>query len=171
MNTLSKNEVLKAMFNYKNGTFVRVAYKSDVPVKAQFKHEGYKVSKITETTARLGVQYGHIHTVVERRKLEEGKEKKERTNNYTWEIPNSMAFNSNTNKEYLTLANVPHGHNTKRKYVVEKPNGDVYTTDNLDSEKELIQDSYFNRKGNGNEIKYVSLENVVRIANYGTRVF
>ena len=103
--------------------------------------------------------------------LAEGKEKKERTNNYTWEIPNSMAFNSNTNKEYLTLANVPHGHNTKRKYVVEKPNGDVYTTDNLDSEKELIQDSYFNRKGNSSEVKYVSLENVVRIANYGTKVF
>lgn len=37
--------------NYRNGSFVRISYQSEVPVKALYK--GVRVEKITDTTSRL----------------------------------------------------------------------------------------------------------------------
>lgn len=171
MKTLTRNEVITNAKELKNGTFMRVAYKSDLPLKAAHKNEGYRISKITETTGRLGVRYGMIHTVIERKANTE-ESGRNYTNNYEWEIPNKVAYNSNTNREYLTIANVPHGHNTRHKFIVEKPNGDTYTVDNLNEEKNLVINSYWNRDySNCGEIKYIPVENILRLNDIGIKAF
>jgi hypothetical protein len=70
----------------------------------------------------LGVNYFNIASVIAKKAAEGDKPKQARVNNYSWIIPNKVKYNSNTDKTYLQVATLNHGHNTKNQFLVYNPN-------------------------------------------------
>lgn len=172
MRTLNREQIYDATNNVKNGTIARVTYKTEVPLKAEYKKQGYKMIKITETSARFGVNYGHIASVMNRKANENEKETTQRANNYEWVIKNKIKHNSKTNKEYLVVANFNKGHHTKSKYILYGTSvGTLDMGDVIDSHySHLIIDSYYKNHSSASEIKTISFENILRINNVGQKV-
>ena len=80
--TLDYNTVVKAVEEVKNGTMVRISYASDVKLKKAFRDLGCKVTKIVDTTVRLGVNYSNIRQVIENRENSNNVETIKRVNNF-----------------------------------------------------------------------------------------
>ena len=173
MTTLNREQIIEATNRVRNGTLARVSYKTEVPLKAEFKKQGYKLIKITETTARFGVSYGKIASVIARNAERTLEEATKRTNNYEWVIKNKVQYNTKTNKEYLVLANFNKGHNTKSKYILEGTFiGTIDMGDSIDSHyTHLVIDSYFKKSGNYGEIKTISFDNILRINDMGQKIY
>lgn len=57
----------EALGGIRSGTFFRIGYITELPVKAAYAKEGWKILKKTESTVRTGVNYGKIKSVVEER--------------------------------------------------------------------------------------------------------
>lgn len=170
MTSLNREQIIEATNGVRNGTIARVMYKSELPLKAEFKKQGYKLIKITETSARFGVNYGHISSVMERN--DTGYEPSNRTNNYEWVIPNKVKHNSKTDKDYLVLANFNKGHNTKSKYILY---GSMAGTLNMGPSIDpgythLVIDSYYKKSSTPCEVKTISFENILRINGVGEKI-
>ena len=86
------------------------------------------------------------------------------TNNYEWVVRNRVKHNNNTNKDYLCVASLPKGHNTKVRYIVEGTSvSTIDMGDVLDGPyKNLVIDSYFKPSTSGNEIKTISFDNIIK---------
>lgn len=169
MKNLTREEILETTKAIKGGRIVRVTYKTELPIKAEFKKQGYKIIKVVETSVRFGVNYHNIANVI-KRKMEKETTRKV-TNNYEWIIKDRIKHNTNTDKDYLVFATLPKGSNTKVKYILY---GSIMGTLDLGDEipsnyKCIVLDSYFNRS-NERDIQTVSFENVIRINNVGTKV-
>jgi hypothetical protein len=174
MNYLSSEVIISEISKVRPGSLVRIGYTTSVPVKAEYKKVGYKVTKVVLTTVRTGVKYDNIATVIARRAelMEEvqSEPKKERANNYVPLIPNKVYHNSNTGKDYLYVASFNKGHNTFVQYVVEDPKTNkavVMTKEEfMGSEyKTLPIDSYYKRADGSHEVFNISFENVYKIGN------
>ena len=174
MNTLSRETIIAEAAKVKPGTIARICYKTEVPVKAEFRKQGVKVVKIVETSARLGVNYHRIASVIARKAEQNVEEVIKRANNYEWIIKNKIRHNTNTDKDYLYVAAFNKGHNTKTLY-------NIYVNDTLvdtQSKESIlgsdwtnqILPSYWNKSFNAGEVKNISFENIIRINNAGERV-
>lgn len=172
MKTLNRNLIIEAAEKVKPGTIARICYKTELPVKAEWKKQGYKMYKIVETSARLGVNYGNIASVKARKELEENKPQIKRTNNYEWIIKNKVRHNTNTDKDYLYIALFNKGDNTKTKYIVESPSmGTIDLGRELDSlYNHILIDSYFKNKYQSPEVKNISFDNIIRINSIGDKI-
>ena len=160
-----ENEIAKIH----GGSFFRLAYKSDVPLRAEFKKSGCSITKITEKTCRLGVNYSNIAAVISKRETE-GEPTRKVTNNYEWIIPNRIAYNTNTGKKYISIANAKKAA-TRVKYIVTDDKMNVKTIENLgDFEKEMIIGSYF-RNGEVPEVQKICLDNILSINHAGKECF
>lgn len=173
MTTLNREQIIEATNQVRNGTIARVTYRSDVPLKAEYKKQGYKLTKITETSARFGVDYSRISSVIARRAEQALEEAVKRTNNYEWVIRNKVKFNTKTEKEYLVLANFNKGHHTKTKYILEGTFvGAIDMGDTIEpAYAHLVIDSYYKKSENPGEIRTVAFDNIIRINSVGQRVF
>lgn len=170
MMALNREQIMEAAMGVRNGTIARVMYMSELPLKAEFKKMGYRLVKITETSARFGVNYGRISSVMERNAT--GHEPSPRTNNYEWVIPNKVKHNSKTDKDYLVLANFNKGHHTKTKYLLY---GTMVGTLDMGSSIDpgythLVIDSYYKKSTSPCEVKTVSFENILRINGVGEKM-
>ena len=71
--------------------------------------------KIVETTARFGVNYANISSVIEKKNLSSNEDKDKvrikRHSNTDWVIKNKILHNNNTNKDYLVFAPMKKGAN------------------------------------------------------------
>ena len=172
MKILNREQIIEATNSVKNGTIARVTYKTEVPLKAEFKKQGYRLIKITETTARFGVNYGHIASVIVRNTERSPEETTQRTNNYEWVIHNKVQYNTKTNKEYLVLASFNKGHNTKSKYILEGTFvGTIDMGDSIDGHyAHLVIDSYFKSNKPASEIKKIGFDNLIRINQVGQKI-
>ena len=174
MTTLNREQIIEATNKVRNGTIARVTYRSEVPLKAEFKKQGYKLIKITETSARFGVEYGRIASVIAR-KAEQALEESttHRANNYEWVIRNKVKYNTKTDREYLVLANFNGGHHTKSKYILEGTFvGTIDMGDTIDDAYEhIVIDSYYKRPDSYGEIKTIAFDNILRINNMGQKVY
>lgn len=172
MTTLNREQIIESVNQIRNGTIARVTYKSEVPLKAEFKKQGYKLTKITETSARFGVSYGKIASVMARNAEQSNEEKTSRTNNYEWVIKNKVKYNTKTDKEYLVLANFNKGHHTKSKYILEGTFvGAIDMGDSIDNHyTHLVIDSYFKNKDYAPEVKTVAFDNIIKINNVGKEI-
>ena len=173
MTILNREQIIEATNSVRNGTIARVTYRTEVPLKAEFKKQGYRLIKITETTARFGVNYGKIASVIARNAERTLEEAVQRTNNYEWVIKNKVQYNTNTDKEYLVLANFNKGHNTKSKYILEGTFvGTIDMGNTIDSHyTHLVRDSYFNKSDSYGEIKKIGFDNLIRINNIGQKIY
>lgn len=164
-NALDYNTVVKAVKEVKNGTMVRVSYASDVKLKKAFRDLGCKVTKIVDTTVRLGVNYSNIRQVIENRENSNNADTIKRVNNYTWIIPNKIKYNSNTDEYYLQFANVKNHNNVKVKYIVTDECGETSISDSIDS----LPTEMFCATGSGNMliVQTVKVKNILKIGKVG----
>lgn len=172
MKTLERNTIIESIDRIHNGCLVRVTYKSEVPIKSEFKKQGYHITKITETSGRVGVNYHNIASVIARKSESLVENTTKRTNNYEYVIKNKVKYNTNTEKDYLVLANFNKGHHTKTKYIVY---GSIVGTLDCGDElptgyKDMVQNYYLNREGSESEIRTIAFENILAINNIGNKV-
>jgi hypothetical protein len=169
--TLDREQIINAVKAVRGGTITRVTYKTEVPIKAEFKRQGYKITKIVETTARIGVNYGHLPSVMARNE-ESTYDTPQRTNNYEWIIKDRICHNTKTNKDYVALISFNKGHHTKVKYIIE---GTFVGAIDMGSEidkvyRHIVLDSYFKKPSTPTEFRRVAFENIIRINNVGTKL-
>lgn len=149
------------------GSFTRVAYKSELPLKADYKKSGCKIEKVTEKTCRLGVAYMNIGKVKESNK----ESTREVTNNYEWVIPNRVAYNTKTGKKYLAITNYSKPY-VKVKYIITDEKLNVKTVSKLDSKDiEMVIPSYFSSNKETPIVQKVLLENVLSVNHDGRECF
>lgn len=161
--TLSSDEIIKSVSVVKNGQMCRIKYKSEMPVKAEFKKQGIKIVKVTEATIRFGVDYEHISTVIER-KSNEDYTPAVRANNYEWVIENKICHNSKTGKDCVRFATLNGGAHKKVVYIVVDSLNETYDIESLTEEqKKYIQDSYWNRTTP--EVQNILFENIIAIGS------
>lgn len=159
---MTREEIISAVGAVKNGHFVRVKYKSELPVKAAYKNQGVKLIKYTEVTVRLGVSYNNIEAV---KKAKENGERGERAGNWDeeWIVPNKVLHNNHKDQDYLRFAYMPNGGNREVSYEVVDVT-ETYVCEELgDKEVEFVQPSYFKRAGSVPEVQNVKIENVISI--------
>lgn len=173
---LESAEIFESINNIKGGRMFRICFESEVPMSAQSKKQfpGMAIKKVTETTVRTGVQYGNIKSVIDRRSNEEPKEStRTYTNNYEWVNQNRVKYNTNTGKNYIQVATIPSGANTKVQYVFEFE-GNPVDVFNRDEKIEDMVASYaipsYSKKKGTPEIMTISFDNIIRIGNTGKSI-
>lgn len=150
-------KMMTILSTIKNGVFTRFEFKSEPPMKAQYKKEGYKVVKTTSMTARTGINYANIKTVKEQVKSETSSNRK---NSYVPIIANRVYYNTSTGNTYINIYPIKNGGNVKTTYTLIYPNG-VEVVGNVDFIKEYIVPSYFNKSETS--IIRVCSENLIAI--------
>lgn len=163
--TLKKETILEEISKIGNGQIFRLGYRTELPVKAEYRNNGMKITKFTESSVRIGVNYSHIARVIEKRAQLEQEVFSTRKSNYTWLIKNRVRHNSNTKKDYLYVSTFNKGHNTTTKYIISCPKEGIFVTaDNIEDTpyKNCIINSYFTKKETP-EVKNISFENIYKI--------
>lgn len=171
MTTLTREQIIDAAQKVKKGTYVRIGYRTELPVKAELKKQGCRVYKYTETTVRLGVNYGKISTVIARNAKENIL--KNKPNNYEWAVKDLIKHNTNTGKDYLFVAVTgKSGSNTKEMYNIQVEGGGIEVTCIPEIFREEFSDiiipSYWTKKdASQSEVKNISFDNICRIGDSG----
>lgn len=166
--TIEKDKLIKKVTDIGNGRIVRVGYRTELPVKAYFYKKGLKIIKFTEKSARVGVNYHNIRSVVERLKNRQEKDtKRKSTNNYKWVVENKVKYNLVTTNYYLQVANLNEKSNEKSKFLTIWPEEGIYLfTETLEGSpyKNCIIDSYFTKNNgiSGNEIQTIKFANIYK---------
>ena len=171
MKALEKEVIINEAAKVKPGTITRLLYKTECPIKSAYKKKGYRMVKLVETSARLGVNYHKIASVIARKAEMKAAEVIQRTNNYEWILRNKVRHNTATGKDYLYAASFNRGHHTNNFYILMKPEGDIEYLSSIEVEqvsqyRDLLVPSYFNRQGPA-EIRNISFENIYRIGSEG----
>jgi hypothetical protein len=129
----------------RKGSLIRLSYKTNPPLTAQAKRDGYEVEKITTTTARWGVKYSNIRRVIEQRAQKDigVTNETDRRPWWCWKNGYQHVFKENLNggKTYLTLSTISKGNNTRVQY---KLNGVPVGTRELQG-MGIIQNSYWSK--------------------------
>ena len=170
MKRLTNEEIMTAISSVRGGSIARIAYMTQVPLKAEFKKQGYELTKVVETSVRCGVNYNKIASVIARKSAADYVPST-RKNNYEWVIRNRVKHNTNTDKDYIVVASLPTGHHTKVKYILDGTFvGTIDMGDSIDSHyKELVIDSYF-KESPPSEIKTIAFDNILMINQAGDKI-
>lgn len=156
---MKTESIVKQIEELPNGRFFRMKYLTKLPVKAEYSKQGVVILKIVETTARTGVAYNKIKSVIEKMT---GKTKEEKESNWEWIIPNKIKYNTNTKKSYFVIAPIKKGSNTDKIYILsERNNVRVVAEDEI---KNYVNDSYWVDKEKP-AVQNITLENVLTIWN------
>lgn len=138
------------------GRFFRVRYISKVKVKAEYEKQGISIFKIVDTTTRTGVKYSSL---IDKHKMNEypAPEKK---NNWEWVVKDRIKHNTNTGKDYLVIAPIGKGSNTKVEYILTDNEGSaVRTREEIES---YVTPSYW-KNGDKPTIMNITLENILLV--------
>ena len=142
----------EALGGIRSGTFFRIGYITELPVKAAYAKEGWKILKQTESTVRTGVNYGKIKSVVEERDI----------------VPiqkGRIYQNTDTEQMYLRVFPTKKGTNKKVSYILVTPGHSEYHFNDLDEEmREMVRDSYFNEKSR--PIATIKIDNIYKVGDY-----
>ena len=82
-------EVVKSI---RPGTMARISYKTELPLKAEFRKQGYGLIKVVETTARFGVKYSNLKSVIAKRSAPDYVPSS-KANNNVWLLENKISKN------------------------------------------------------------------------------
>lgn len=158
---MTKEEIISTVTNLRNGTMARIEYVTELPMKAEFAKQGYKILKVTETTARFGVKYANLSAVKEKQESS----KSEKTNNFEWVVENKLSHNTNTGKYYIRFAPLKKsGSNKHTNLIFVDTTGKYFSFDGKELPndfKNMVQNSYWNKKHETPDIQTVLLENVI----------
>lgn len=150
--------IINIMSQIKNGTFFRVVYRTEVPIKKSFKDEGFKVIKTSSVITRTGVNYKNI-SGVEIKPL--GDTGKPRANNYEAIIANKLYFNTNTKKNYINIYPVK---NHKTRSVYEFYINNIKIATRKPEEIDFSDDMFLKKSSHGPvPMQRINVENIVSI--------
>lgn len=160
---MTLSHVIYALDTIKNGWMTRIAYSTELPVKAEYKKKGIKVIKSTSVTVRIGVDYEHIQAVVDAKKYSSETIKKAVRTAYSWIIRNRVAYNDNTGKYYLRVATLPHGSNSSVYYTLIEEACGFISTKHVSAEdiKDYVINSYW--CSNTPIVQNISIDNIMSI--------
>ena len=148
--------IIKKISEIPAGRFFRVRYISKVKVNAEYEKQGITIFKIVDTTTRTGVKYKNIASA----KLSEYPiDYTPKKTNWEWVVKDRIKHNTKTGKDYLVIAPISKGSNTKVEYVLTDNEGSAIRL------KEEIQDmvvpSYW--KDEKPVVMTVTLENILMV--------
>lgn len=153
------NDWINIIKQIPSGRFFRLTYMTEMRVKPEYKKEAIKIYKITTTTTRTGIHYGHIKGVES--KYPEGEYTPKKPTSWEWILKNKLKYNSNTKKHYLQVAPIHKGSNTKTSYMIIK-NGKAILTENKNNiEDYIVERSY---SASGGKIINIALEHILQIS-------
>lgn len=154
-------ETIKNLLNkVKPGVFTRLTYQTELPLKAEYRKQGYKIVKINSITTRFGIHYGNIKEVKEKESQISSEPKTEKVSNFSWVMKDNIQYNSNTDKYYLCTYPTKKGRNGSWRYIVYLPDGATFEgLSNIN--RDWVQDSYWNKKVT-NMMK-INIDNVIKI--------
>ena len=166
---MERNEILTALNRIHNGSFVRVEYKTEMPVKAENKKKGISITKYASATFRTGVRYSNIADVIKEREARANEETatKVRVNNETSIIANKAVHNDKTDCDYVELATVKNNANTKAYYVIIIGDEKIISK-TLDDYKQYLIDSALSER-KASYIRKIKFENIISINNKAVR--
>ena len=146
--------IIKKIKEIPAGRFFRVRYISKVKIKSEYEKEGISIFKIVDTTTRTGVKYSSL--------IDEPTEAKvttEKKSNWEWVVKDRIKHNTNTGKDYLVIAPIGKGSNTKVEYVLTDKDGSAIRT--KEEIEEYTTKSYW--RDDKPVIMNVTLENVLMV--------
>ena len=153
---MNTEKVIEVMKGVKNGTFGVIEYESSLPVNKEAKKAGVTISCTTKKMVRFGADYKNLVKELA------SAEVKPRTNNYSWVIENKVAYNSNTDKNYVRVSNI-NRKTISKKYVISTSSG-LTTSSSLNGWESLLQPSYFkNNVASKPVVQNISVENILSI--------
>ena len=154
-------DVEKKLSLIKPGQFFRIGYKTAIPIKAEYKNI-IEIIKVCTETVRTGVKYQNISSVTVKEKDPIYK------SNKRWLIKNSVFENTNNNELYIRLANLRHGANYKRSYIIKIDKNIFYYEEIPDEFTKYIIPSYFtkNSEVSNRPIKDVKISNIIMIKKF-----
>ena len=162
---MSYDSVISAISSIHGGSMARIAYYSELPMKAEAKKGGYTIYKITETTARFGVEYSNIGSVIALRNSPDYVAPAEKANNNEWIIRNRVSHNTKTGKTSVRFVPMTSGSNRKVSYVMESPFRTVILGDCIpDMFKTTVQDSYW-KKSSMPVVQSININNIIALYN------
>lgn len=144
--------VIEKILEIPCGRFFRVLYRSNLPVKAEYKKNGISITKYTSTTTRTGVQYSNIKGVVP--------SQNKCVSYYHWIQRNRLLENDNTMKQYIQFAPIGRGSNKKTVYMIHDNEGTRTICES--AVKEYVIPSYFSKKESPKVI-HVSVDNIIEV--------
>lgn len=161
---MTRDEIIKTINDIPAGVFFRMSYTSECPVKAAYKRDGIRVLKLTEATVRTGVAYSKLASVIEYRATHEPKDPRiSRTNNWEWIAKNRIKHNTNTGKDYMVVATMKSGVNSRSKFIVIN-RGDAVIVSCDEFDKDLLIDSYWSKREDALDVvRTIALDNIVHI--------
>ena len=138
-------ETVKTIINgIKAGTFTRVTYTSAPSLTSASKKAGVKVTKVTTTTVRVGVDYENLKAV-QQYKAEHTVEKRDFS---SWENDEEgrIVTVPSTGNTLVRVYKVPQNSNTKSYFIIEDGNGKRAVERLTDEDKALFVPSYFKQR-------------------------
>lgn len=154
------NEIINRVENIKPGVFKRFTYKTELPLKARYKKDGYKVVKVTTMTSRFGIHYGNLKSVKEKSLNKTLRAIVNKEKAFSWIVENRICYNKNTNKLYVCSYPCKSGKNSSSNYILIKD--DQANITDIEGIKEYVTPSYFTKK-NDSSMMRIAIENIVSI--------
>lgn len=134
-------ETIAKLGNYRKGSFIRIGWKSEIGNKATEKL-GIKVTKESEATVRLGVNYSHL------KKVKEKASATQENNRIPWFRRSALStlfieHKKDASKQYLQVFPIGYNGNTRVRYFV---NGALISKEDL-QKTGYCNESTFTPKG------------------------
>lgn len=162
---MTYEKVLEALNNIHPGSFVRIGYYTELPLKSSFSKQGYKILRASNSTVRTGINYYNIQSVIEEKSKKE-QQPVARKKTLTSVIKNKIYKNIETEQLYLRVYPTSKGTNKVNTYFLISPDTSIQMVTEISPEmKNMVRDSYFTEKFR--PISMIKLENLYRIGNYG----
>lgn len=170
LTTLKPEQIIDIVNSITNGRIERITYKSEMPLRAENKKAGFRLTKVTAVSARFGIDYDNLPSVIEKRANEDYKPR-EVTNNYEWVVKDKIAHHTKNDNYYVRITHLPEGNNRRNLFILEN-NGEEQIVDKLTDEmKDLVINSYWNNDKGAPEVQNILFNNIIRIGQTGQRIF
>mgnify|MGYP003302226491 CR=1 FL=1 len=149
--------VRRIVSNIPAGRFFRIAYKTQVPIKKEYKDE-ITILKITEMTTRTGVSYASVS--------DNYTETYENIHPYRpgrWDIFRKLKYHNKTGKYYLVVAPIKKGSNVNTYYQVNYKGVMHLVADLTDMFEDYVRPSYFKKSKTGGKVINIQVDNLLSI--------
>ena len=165
INTMSYDSVISAIKSIRGGSMARITYFSEMPLKAVHKKNGYVIYKVVSTTARFGVNYSNIGSVVALRNSPDYVAPAKRENNNEWVIVNRVSYNAKTGKTSIRFVPMTKGSNKHVTYILKSADRTVVLGSSIpEMFKSMVQDSYWTNSFLP-VIQSVNINNIISLHN------
>lgn len=154
-------DIYEAISSIPNGRFFKICYRTEMPLKAEYKNLGYKVYKYTFRVTRTGVRYNSL------KEVRENSQEFSRANSTNWLVKNKIKTNVTTGKDYVVIAPMNKNEHKEYSYLIVEPDG--LEKRKSFAPKEMVIPSYFEKKNGA--IRNINLDNIVCISYKGEVIY